>query len=274
MSGTLYIVATPMGNLEDITLRALRVLKEVDLIAAEDTRHTQGLLSHFGIRTQMTSYHDHNEAAKAPQVVERLRGGESVALVSDAGTPAISDPGYRLVVEAIAAGIPVVPIPGPSAITAVLSASGLPPDRFVFEGFLPARQKERQHRLEALRREARTLVFYEAPHRIHETLTDVAAILGDRAAVLARETTKLHEEFLRGKISDLQRQIAKRQHIGEVTLVVGGSAGEPAISEDQIRGEIRVLREQGMRVKEIAVVLGEKYGYSKKAIYKLTLEGG
>ena len=274
MSGALYIVATPIGNLEDITLRALRILKEADLIAAEDTRHTQGLLNHFGIRTPMTSYHDHNEAAKASQLVERLKNGEKIALVSDAGTPAISDPGYRLVVAAIDAEIPVIPIPGPSALTAVLSVSGLPPDRFVFEGFLPARRKERQQRLEALRSEMRTLVFYEAPHRVNETLSDMALILGDRDAVLAREITKLHEEFVRGKISGLIQQLGEREHIGELTLIVRGSTGESEVADDQLRTEIRALRETGMRVKEIADALGEKYGYSKKEIYRLALEAG
>ena len=272
MPGTLYVVATPIGNLDDITFRALRVLDEVDLIAAEDTRHTRGLLDHFGLRTPMTSYHDHNETEKAGQLVDRLRQGEFIALVSDAGTPAISDPGYRLVTAAIAAGVRVVPVPGASAIAAVLSASGLPPDRFVFEGFLPAKQKERQRNLEALRGETRTLVFYEAPHRIRDTLADMAAIIGDRDAVIAREVTKLHEEFMRGKISELAARIAERDHIGELTIVVRGSTGEAAISDAQLRIEIRALREKGMRVKEIADVLGEKYGHSKKAIYKLALD--
>ena len=189
MVATLYIVATPIGNLEDITLRALRVLKEVDVIAAEDTRHTQILLRHFGIRTPLTSYHEHNERTKARLLIERLKQGESVALVSDAGTPVISDPGFRLIIEAIKAEVLIVPLPGASAVTAVLSASGLPTDRFVFEGFLPSKQKERGERLHALSAETRTLVFYEAPHRLKETLDQMEAILGDRASTRGEQDT-------------------------------------------------------------------------------------
>ncbi|HXL09667.1 MAG TPA: 16S rRNA (cytidine(1402)-2'-O)-methyltransferase, partial [Candidatus Bathyarchaeia archaeon] len=205
MPGTLYIVATPIGNLEDITLRALRVLKEVDVIAAEDTRHTQILLNHHGIRTPLTSYHEHNERTKAQELVTRLEQGKDIALVSDAGTPAISDPGFRLVVEAIRAAIRIIPVPGASALTAVLSASGLPTDRFIFEGFLPAKKKQRRERLHTLRDETRTLIFYEAPHRLRDALDDVHELLGNRETVLAREVSKVHEEFLRGPISELIR---------------------------------------------------------------------
>jgi len=198
MPGILYIVATPIGNLEDITLRALRVLKEVDMIAAEDTRHTQILLSHHDIHTPLTSYHEHNEKTKSQELVTRLARGQNVALVSDAGTPAISDPGFRLVVRAIRAGVRIIPVPGASALTAVLSASGLPTDRFVFEGFLPARKTQRRERLQTLRDETRTLIFFEAPHRLKDTLGDIRELLGNREAVLAREVSKIHEEFLRG----------------------------------------------------------------------------
>jgi len=272
MSGTLYIVATPIGNLEDITLRALRVLKEVDLIAAEDTRHTQILLRHFGIRTPLTSYHEHNERTKARRLIERLKQGKNVALVSDAGTPAISDPGFRLIVEAIQAKVSVVPLPGASALTAVLSAGGLPTDRFVFEGFLPVKQKERRERIQTLRAETRTLVFYEAPHRLQETLADMRAILGDREIVLAREVSKVHEEFLRGSIGELIRQIGDGEIRGELTLVIKGSAGENEVSEDRLKAEIRKLRGRGMRVKEIAEIMGERYAMAKRELYRLALE--
>jgi 16S rRNA (cytidine1402-2'-O)-methyltransferase len=269
--GTLYVVATPIGNLEDITLRALRVLKEVDVIAAEDTRHTQILLSHYGIRTPLTSYHEHNEKTKARQLMSRLERGEQIALVSDAGTPAISDPGYRLAVEAIRGGIPVIPIPGASALTAVLSAGGLPTDRFVFEGFLPAKKQERRARLRALSSETRTLVIYEAPHRLTETLNDLVEILGDRETVLAREVSKVHEEFLRGRLTEVAKQIAGREIKGELTLLIGGSRGQSEVSQEQIEEEIRKLKDDGLRVKEIAEILGEKYGYPKKEIYRLAL---
>lgn len=271
MVGTLYVVATPIGNLEDITLRALRVLKEVDVIAAEDTRHTQILLNHYGIRTPLTSYHEHNEKTKARQLMSRLERGEQIALVSDAGTPAISDPGYRLAVEAIRGGIPVIPIPGASALTAVLSAGGLPTDRFVFDGFLPAKKQERRARLRALSSETGTLVIYEAPHRLTETLNDLAEILGDREIVLAREVSKVHEEFLRGRLTEVAKQVAGREIKGELTLLIGGSRGQSEVSQEQIEEEIRKLKDDGLRVKEIAEILGEKYGYSKKEIYRLAL---
>src|ERR1043166_4928594 len=272
MPGTLYIVATPIGNLEDITLRALRILKEVDLIAAEDTRHTQHLLRHFDIRTALTSYHDHNEQTKARQLVARLLQGESVALVSDAGTPTISDPGYRLVREAIQAQIKIVPLPGASAVTTVLSASGLPTDRFLFEGFLPAKAGERRDRLQMLSNETGTLIFYEAPHRLKQTLDDIHAIFGDREMLLAREVTKLHEEFLRGSVSELIQQIDDREIRGEVTLVISGARGENQVSVDQLKSEIEELRSKGMRVKEIAEVLGERYSLAKRELYRIALE--
>jgi 16S rRNA (cytidine1402-2'-O)-methyltransferase len=272
MIGILYLVATPIGNLEDITLRALRVLKEVDLIAAEDTRHTQHLLTHYGIKTPLTSYHEHNERRKAQFLVERLQSGNSVALVTDAGTPAISDPGYRLVTAAIAAEIPVTPIPGPSAVTAVLAASGLPTDRFGFEGFLPAAKSDRRYRLLALKDDTRSLVFYEAPHRLKECLRDICEILGDREVVLAREVTKIHEEFRRGLASEQLGKLANQEVRGEITLVVRGAADQPQVSEATLEAEIRRLRAAGMHVKAIAESLGERYGYSKKSIYRLALE--
>jgi len=272
VAGALYIVPTPIGNLEDITLRALRVLKEVDLIAAEDTRHTQHLLNHYGIKTPLTSYHEHNEREKAQTLVDRIKNGANIALVSDAGTPAIADPGFRLVVAAIAADVPIIPLPGAAALATVLSASGLPTDRFLFEGFLPAKKSERRTKLQALREQTATLVFYEAPHRLLETLNDLRQLFGDRALVLAREVSKVHEEFLRGTVSDVVTQLADREVKGEITLVVHGSTGEAIVSEEQLRTEIRRLKDKGMRVKEIAEVLGEQFGYSKKAIYRLALE--
>jgi 16S rRNA (cytidine1402-2'-O)-methyltransferase len=271
MPGTLYIVATPIGNLDDITLRALRVLKEVDVVAAEDTRHTQVLLNHYGIQRPLTSYHEHNEKTKAEDLVKRLLEGQDIALVSDAGTPAISDPGFRLVAQAVDAGIRIIPLPGASALTAVLSAAGLPTDRVAFEGFLPAKKKQRREKLQALRDEARTLVFYEAPHRLAEALDDIYQLLGDRKAVLAREVSKVHEEFLRGRISELIHALQRREIRGEFTLIVSGSTGETPVNEDRLKAEIHELHLRGMRVKEIAEVLGEKFGYPKKEIYRLAL---
>jgi len=272
MAGILYIVATPIGNLEDITLRALRVLKEVDLIAAEDTRHTQKLLSHYDIRTPLTSYHEHNERTKARSLVERLLQGRSIALVTDAGVPAISDPGYRIVVEAIKAGIQVTPIPGPSALTAVLSACGLPTDRFVFEGFLPARKKLRRDRLEALRDEMRTIVCFEAPHRLLESLRDIYELLGDREVVVAREVSKVYEEFLRGLAGELIDKLAGREIRGELTLVIKGSEEESSVSQEQLSAEILKLKGDGMRVKEIAEVLAEKHSLAKREVYRMVLK--
>jgi 16S rRNA (cytidine1402-2'-O)-methyltransferase len=272
MPGVLYVVATPIGNLEDTTLRALRVLKEADLIAAEDTRHTQKLLSHYDIRTPLTSYHEHNERTKAPALVERLLRGETIALVSDAGTPAISDPGYRLVVAAVAAGLRVTPVPGPAALTAALSAAALPTDRFIFEGFLPEKKKERRERLQALADETRTLVFYEAPHRLRDALDDIENILGDRTIAIAREISKIHEEFMRGRASEISARISDRDMRGEIVIVVHGSTGGPVASEALLREEIRKLQASGARVKEIAELLGEKYAFPKKQIYRLALD--
>lgn len=274
MAGTLYIVATPIGNLEDITLRALNVLKEVDLIAAEDTRHTQALLSRYDIRTPLTSYHEHNERAKAPLLVARLRQGESIALVSDAGTPTLSDPGFRLVREAIQAGVRVVPLPGASALTAVLSAAGLPTDRFVFEGFLPAKKGQRRKSLRGLEGERRTLVFFEAPHRVKESLRDLWEVLGDREVVVAREVTKLHEEFIRGQASEVAAELDKRDLRGEITLVVRGCEGEPQVDKSLLVAEIRKLRAEGMRLKELSELLAERFSRPKKEIYRLALEEG
>jgi 16S rRNA (cytidine1402-2'-O)-methyltransferase len=226
MAGMLYVVATPLGNLEDITLRALRILQEVDLIATEDTRRTRILLDHYRIDKPLTSLYDHNEAHKAPMLIRRLREGVSVALVSEAGTPLISDPGYRLVQLAIAWEIRVIPIPGPSAVVTVLSVAGLPTDRFVFEGFLPKKSGKRRRRLEALRKEPRTLIFYESPRRLNDLLSEIQALWGNRRVVLARELTKKFEEILRGQITEVQAQLEEHPPQGEVTLVVEGATAE------------------------------------------------
>jgi 16S rRNA (cytidine1402-2'-O)-methyltransferase len=223
VAGILYVVATPIGNLEDVSARALRVLREVDRIAAEDTRRTGKLLTHYGIEKPLTSYHDAAERRRAPELVEVLRSGITLALVSDAGTPLISDPGYRLVRGALDAGIPVIPIPGATAATALLSVCGFATDRFVFEGFLPQREGRRRRRLEALRAEPRTIVLYESPHHIERTLAEMESVLGDRPIVVGRELTKLFEEIVRGTISSVRATIASRPPRGEHTLVVAGA---------------------------------------------------
>ena len=226
MPGRLYVVATPIGNLEDITLRALRVLREVELVATEDTRRTRILLDHYQIDKPLTSVYEHNESQKAPGLIRRLQEGASIALVSEAGTPLISDPGYRLVQLALAHRITVVPIPGPSAVMAALIVAGLPTDRFVFEGFLPKKPGKRRKRLEALRDEPRTLIFYESPRRVHDILGEMRTLWGDRRVVVARELTKKFEEVLRGRITEVQALLGQHPPLGEVTLVVEGAASQ------------------------------------------------
>jgi 16S rRNA (cytidine1402-2'-O)-methyltransferase len=269
-SATLYIVATPIGNLEDITLRALRVLKEVDVIAAEDTRHTKKLLSHYGITTPLTSYYDHIEASKAPALLAQLQAGKTIALVSDAGTPGIADPGYRLVKGAAEAGITVVPIPGPSTLTALLSVGGLPTDRFAFEGFLPAKSGQRRKTLARLKQEERTLVFFESPHRLLDLLADLEESWGDRQIVIGRELTKLFEEVLRGTVSELRALLHGREIKGEVALLVAGRKAEEGQEErPPLAEEIRVLEAEGFSLKEIAHVVSERRGIPKREIYAL-----
>lgn len=218
---SLYLVATPIGNLEDITLRALRILREVRWIACEDTRHTTTLLQHHGISARLVSYHEHNERKRAPELLAALERGESGALVTDAGTPLISDPGFRLVAACIARGIRVVPLPGPSAVLTALAASGLPCDEFLFAGFLPARRAQRRRALERLRGEPRTIILFEAPHRLAASLADAAEILGPRPAALARELTKIYEEFRRGSLAELAASVSTSPVRGEITLIVG-----------------------------------------------------
>ena len=221
MAGTLYLVATPIGNLADITHRALQVLKDVDLIACEDTRHTHKLLQHYGITTKTISYHEHNEQQRAAELIDRLKQGSDIAVVSDAGTPSISDPGFRLVRAAIESEVPVVPVPGPSALISALIAAGLPTDEFFFAGFLPARSNARRARLNELRSVPGTLIFYEAPHRLAATLKDAHEILGEREAVVARELTKLHEEIRRGRLSDLAMHYANEENPrGEIVVLI------------------------------------------------------
>ncbi len=225
-TAVLYLVSTPIGNLEDITLRALRILREVLWIACEDTRRTATLLGHHGIHTRLISYHEHNERERAPELVAALEQGEPGALVTDAGTPLVSDPGFRLVCAAIARGIRVVPLPGASAVLAALAASGIPCNEFLFAGFLPARRAERRRALERLRPESRTLVMFEAPHRLAASLGDAAEILGPRAACVARELTKIYEEFRRGSLQDLAAHFSTGSVRGEITVVIGAPSEE------------------------------------------------
>ena len=270
--GVLYVVATPIGNLEDVTVRALRILKEVDLIAAEDTRHTRKLLAHYAITTRLTSYHDHAEATKTPKLIALLHAGKNVALVSDAGTPGISDPGYRLVNAAAEAGLRVVPVPGPSMVTALLSVGGLPTDRFAFEGFLPAKQSRRRRVLHALRREPRTLVLYESPHRLLDCLADLAAELGDRRVVVGREVTKQFEEILRGPISEVAATLGQRRVKGEVALLVEGWHGEEELAAGPSAEDLmRQLLADGTALKEAARTVGETCGLSGREAYALGL---
>ncbi|MCY4386479.1 MAG: 16S rRNA (cytidine(1402)-2'-O)-methyltransferase [Desulfurellaceae bacterium] len=270
VAGTLYIVATPIGNLEDITLRALRILKEVDLIAAEDTRHTRKLLTHYDIPTPLTSYHDHSESTKAPILVETLLAGKSIALVSDAGTPCISDPGYRLVKSAAEVDIPTVPIPGPSMLTALMSVGGLPTDRFAFEGFLPAKKGQRQRALRELCHEERTLIFYESPHRLLSTLSDLTRIFGDRGIVVGRELTKQFEEILRGPVSAVLSAFHNRSVKGEVALAVEGWDGKDESTSEQSAAELmQQLLADGVGLKEAARTVSEACHISKRDAYSM-----
>lgn len=271
MPGILYVVATPIGNLEDITLRALRILKEVDLIAAEDTRQTRKLLTYYGISTSLTSYYDQIEAAKAPFLIEQLKAGKTLALVTDAGTPGISDPGYRLVRGTWKAGIKVVPIPGPSAFTALLSCAGLPTDRFAFEGFLPTKKGSRVKALEKLRDEERTLVFFEPARHLVACLEDMRSVFGDREAAMGRELTKIHEEILRGKLSELISLLQGRELRGEITLLVAGQEEAGEVERASLEEEIRALQAQGFSRREIAHLIGEKHGIAKRVVYAASL---
>ncbi len=269
--GALYLVGTPIGNLEDITLRALRTLKEVDLVACEDTRRTQQLLQHYHLRTPTTSYHEHNELTKAPELLLQMEQGARIALVSDAGMPVISDPGYRLVSLCIRHGIPVVPIPGASAFVAALVASGLPTDAFRFAGFLPAKSSQRRRLLEDHKDAQKTLIFYEAPHRILETLEDVHQVFGNRHVVVAREVTKMHEEFLRGRCLDVLGQLRERNEVqGEITLLIGRAGDELQIPADvPVRSRVeQLMRERSLDRMEALKTVARERGISKRDAYR------
>src|ERR1019366_5059757 len=268
-SGVLYIVATPIGNLEDITYRAVRLLKEVNWIGCEDTRTTSRLLHHYGITTRSISYHDYNENERSAELVARLGQGESGALVSDAGTPLVSDPGYRLVHAAIEAGLRVEAIPGPSAILAALAVSGLPTDQFHFGGFLPARQGQRARVLESLRDEPATLIFYEAPHRILESLEDIAATLGEREVVVARELTKFHEEVLRGTPAEIRATLESRDAIRGEFVVLIAKASAPLHDDTPPEEAVEALVRAGVNRMDAMKTVARQRGLSKRDVYKL-----
>jgi len=277
MAGTLYVVSTPIGNLEDITHRAVRVLSEVGLIACEDTRHTRKLLNHYGIKTMTVSYHEHNERERAVELLESLESGLDVAIVSDAGTPGISDPGFRIVRLALENGVPVVPVPGPTALISALVASGLPSDEFFFAGFLPARSGQRRTRLLELSSIPATLVFYEAPHRIAGSLRDAREILGEREAVIARELTKLHEEILRGRLSELgQRFSSGEEGRGEMVLLIDRNVIEGAARESdasEISSIVVALEAEGVDARSALKKAARKLGISRDEAYRrLTAE--
>lgn len=273
-SGTLYIVGTPIGNLEDTTFRAIKTLQEVDLIAAEDTRHTSKLLQHFQILTPQLSYHQHNEQSRIPELIEKLNQGKAIALVTDAGMPAISDPGYELVKVCVEANISVVPIPGVTASITALCASGLPTNKFIFIGFLPTKIKLREEQLEKLSNSLETVVLYESPYKLLQTLEDLAKILGgNRKIVLARELTKLHEEFWRGTVGQAIIYYQNNQPKGEFTLVIAGAEPElPVLSENTIKQELQELFAQGISRSQASRQLSQKINLSRRKIYQIALK--
>jgi 16S rRNA (cytidine1402-2'-O)-methyltransferase len=275
VAGTVFVVATPIGNLADLSPRAVETLRSVSCIACEDTRHTRRLLDRYGIDTPLLSYHEHNEEERSSELLERIRQGESIALVADAGTPLISDPGFRLIRKAVEAGVRVVPVPGPSAATAALSAAGLETDRFYFGGFLPRKQTERRKLLQQLAALEATLVFYEAPHRILQSLEDIEAVLPGRPVVIARELTKIHEEFLRGSPADLRQELSRRGAVrGEMTVLIGKKQEEetsqvPAPDSKSIRDQLRQLESQGVPRMEALKQIARRLGLSKREIYRM-----
>jgi 16S rRNA (cytidine1402-2'-O)-methyltransferase len=276
--GTLYIVGTPIGNLEDITQRALRVLREVTVIAAEDTRQSRKLLNYFEIHTPLISYHEHNQRTAGPAIIERLQAGDDVALVTDAGMPAISDPGEDLVKLAQVAGLPVVPVPGPTAFATALVVSGLSTERFAFDGFLPPKGKERRAALERLKGETRTCILYEAPHRVVETLADLRDAIGERPMAAARELTKLYEEVVRGTPAELLTHFEAHPPRGEFVLVISGAADTPAIADPSeatphaLAEAVAALEAQGMDRKAAMKEAGARFGLSKRDVYQALLE--
>ncbi len=272
-TGCLYLVATPIGNLEDITLRALRVLKEADAIACEDTRHTLKLLNHYGIRKRLVSYHEHNESKRAVELVDEMISGARIALVSDAGMPVVSDPGLLVIRLCVASNITVIPVPGPSALIAALAASGLPVEEFLFAGFLPARSGERRRALQKYSAMPQTLIFYEAPHRIAAMLEDALAILGNRSAVIAREITKAHEEFLRGPIADLLADLRRRPRRGEMTVLIGPpeanqSAPAPKTSKGLAERVLEIQRDMGLDNKAAIKQAAHEFGIRRREGYQ------
>lgn len=269
--GTLHLVATPIGNLEDVTLRALRVLKEVALVAAEDTRTARALLTHYKISAKLVSYNEHNMAQRTPHLLRALESGD-VALVSEAGMPGISDPGYELTVAALEAGHEVSPVPGASASVAAISASGLPSRQFTFLGFLPRRSAERQRLFESVAEERRTLVAFESPHRVRAALRDILAALGDRRIAVCRELTKLHEEIFRGSISAAIEHFAVEPR-GEFTLVIEGDTGAaPEADDEEIRADLRRLREMGVSARDAATEVARRMGLPRRRVYSLAIE--
>ncbi|GAC1627370.1 MAG: 16S rRNA (cytidine(1402)-2'-O)-methyltransferase [Candidatus Acidiferrum sp.] len=275
--GCLYLVGTPIGNLEDMTFRAVRILKEADQIACEDTRHSLKLLNHYNIAKPLVSYHEHNEMTRAPELVLAMEQGAKVALVSDAGMPLVSDPGHRLVALCLRHKIPVIPVPGPSALLAALSASGLPNEEFLFVGFLPARSGERKRAIERLRIEDRTIIFYESPHRIEETVAEARELLGDRPACLAREVTKLHEEFRRGTLSEISASLKERPARGEITLLIGASdaaeARSAVASSTSLVERVEELMQQARLDRKDALKLAAKErGITRRAAYDQLIE--
>lgn len=266
--GRLFVVATPIGNLEDITLRALRVLKEVSLIAAEDTRHTKTLLTHYGISKPLTSYHEHNERQKAPELIAKLKEGLDIALVSDAGTPGISDPGYRLIKAAVEGSVQVVPIPGPSALIAALSVSGFATDEFTYKGFLPATKGKRMATLSEMKVPDHTFIVYESPRRLYATLEDVYQVMGEVDIMIGRELTKIHEEAIRGKVSGIIESLKGKEVRGEVVIII--RTGEAKAAGSYVE-ELERLLGAGLRVKDAARAVADGFGVSKAEAYKEAL---
>jgi 16S rRNA (cytidine1402-2'-O)-methyltransferase len=272
VSGTLYLVATPIGNLEDITFRAVRLLREVAIIACEDTRHTRKLLDHYGIERPTISYHEHNENSRAGELIERLESGQDIALVSDAGTPLVSDPGYRLVSQALHSGVRVVPVPGPSAILAALTASGLPTDSFYFGGFLPAKRNQRRAALQLCLEMDCTAIFYEAPHRIAATLEDISELLPGHPVVLSREITKLHEEFLSGDAQQVLKQLSEHNTRGEMTILIG--KGKPIVDQSvTITDAVSARMNEGLSRMDAMKAVARERGLSKREVYAAVESG-
>jgi len=272
VAGTLFVVATPIGNLSDLSFRAVETLRSADWIACEDTRHTRKLLSRYGIEGRLVSYHEHNEKERSEELLERLEKGATIALVTDAGTPLISDPGFRLVRKASEMGLRVVPVPGASAIMTALCAAGLETDRFFFGGFLPRKPAERRRLLEELSALEATLIFYEAPHRIRQALEDIEAVMGARPVVIARELTKLHEEFLRGSPAALRELLERRGAVqGEITLLIGKGESKPATGGGQqdVAEQLRRLEQQGMPRMEAIKAISRRLGLPKREVYRL-----